>query len=143
MTTASEEKAEQEALPLGAISRTLRRQARTRASSVTPDCPPSPEAVTQRVLAARVTLARITAWLDRPGSLAHAQPPTFARARELHHERASRYNLWTPLRVTRLVWGYLHLLLVKPVLNGLEWATESPLKATGLVILALIIWHWS
>lgn len=143
MTTASEEKAGQEAVSLEAIPDPLRRQARTRASSVTPDCPPSPKVVTQRVLALRVCAARLAAFLDRPGSLAHAHPPTFARARELHHERATRHNLWAPLRIASLTWGYFHLLIIKPALNFTEWVTETPLRFLGAVILAVIIWHWS
>jgi hypothetical protein len=143
MTTASEEKAGQEAVSSEVIPEPLRRQARTRASSIAPGLPPSPQVVTQRVLAVRACVARVAAFLDRPGSLVHAQPPTFARAREQHHEAARRHDVFPVLGHLRLVWGYWHLLLVKPVLNGLEWATESPLKATGLIILFLIIWHWS
>jgi hypothetical protein len=143
MTTASEEKAGQEAVSVEAVPEPLRRQARTHASSVTPDCSLSPEAVTPRVLAVRVMLARVTAFLDRPGSLAHAHPPTFARAREFHHERATRHNLWAPLRVTRLVYGYLHLIVIKPALNFAEWVTETPLRLFGAIVLAVIVWHWS
>jgi hypothetical protein len=73
----------------------------------------------------------------------HAQPPTFARARVLHHERATRHNLWTSLRVTRLAYGYAHLILIKPALNFAEWVTETPLRLAGALVLSLIVWHWS
>lgn len=102
---------------------------------------PSTE-VTQRVRALRGAFLRVTEFLDRPGSLAHAQLPTFARARERHHEAAGRHNA-PVFRVARLAWAYWHLLLIKPALNFLEWVTETPLRFLGAVILAVVIWHWS
>ena len=41
------------------------------------------------------------------------------------------------------MWGYLHVLLVKPVLNFLEWVTETPLRFCAAVILFTVIWFWS
>jgi hypothetical protein len=43
----------------------------------------------------------------------------------------------------RLAYGYFHLIIIKPVLNGLEWVTKTPLRLIGATILALIVWHWS
>ena len=79
---------------------------------------------------------------DRPGSLVHAHPPTFARAAELHHLAAKRHNA-PLLRALRLIWGYVHMVFVKSVLNALEWTTETPLRALGALVLILIIWLWS
>lgn len=118
-------------------------QSAQRVKSVPPIATLPSQAVTERVRALLRSPARIGELLDRPGSLMHAHPPTFARARELHHERAGRHNLWPPLRITRLVWGYFHLIVIKPALNFAEWVTETPLRLCGAVILALVVWHWS
>lgn len=98
--------------------------------------------VTQRVRVAREHLGKLAAYLDRPGSLVHAQPPTFARARELHHHHAGRHAV-PVLKGLRLAWGYFHLLIIKPPLNFAEWVTETPLRLLGATVLALIVWHWS
>jgi len=106
--------------------------------------------VTERARAAGQAAARAAErgsvlaarYLDRPGSLVHAQPPTLARAREQHHEAAARHAV-PVLRFLRLAWGYFHLLLVKPALNGLEWATETPARFTVAVIIGLVVWLWS
>lgn len=97
------------------------------------------ESVTQRARALHRVLARTAEFLDRPESLVHHHPPTFARARERHHEAAGRHSvpLFTALRLT---WGYFHLLLVKPVLNFLEWVTETPLRFSAVIIFCVIIW---
>jgi len=104
------------------------------------------EPVTDRARAAGSALAlaagRAADFLDRPGSLVHAQPPTFARARELHHEAAARHSI-APLRHLRIVWGYGHLLLIKPLLNLLEWVTETPARFLAAVILGAVIFFFS
>lgn len=123
--------------------------ARARASVALPSRAAS-GLVTQRARAAGHAAARTAErgsvlaarYLDRPGSLVHAQPPTLARAREQHHEAAARHN-GALLRCLRLAWGYFHLLLVKPALNGLEWATETPARFTVAVIIGLVVWLWS
>jgi hypothetical protein len=98
--------------------------------------------VTQRARALHRILARTAEFLDRPESLVHHHPPTFARARERHHEAAGRHSV--PLFAgARITWGYLHLVLVKPVLNFLEWVTETPLRFCAAVILCVIVWIWS
>jgi hypothetical protein len=86
--------------------------------------------------------ARTADYLDRPASLAHAQPPTLARARELHHEAAARHDV-PLLRFLRLAWGYFHLVFVKSVLNGLEWVTETPLRFAAAVTVAAVVYFWS
>jgi hypothetical protein len=91
----------------------------------------------------RAAMTRTAAFLDRPGSLAHAHPHSLARARERHHEAAARHTMVPALRVLRLTWGYFHLLLIKPALNFAEWATETPLRFSGLLALGLVIWIWS
>jgi hypothetical protein len=109
----------------------------------TPSAAPLPsKEVTERVRVLREHLGKLAAYLDRPGSLVHAQPPTFARAREQHHEAAGGHN-GLLLRGLRLTWGYAHLLIIKPVLNGLEWVTETPLRCFVAVALAFAVWFWS
>lgn len=108
--------------------------------SVAPPSPASLEAATQRARALRRILARTAEFLDRPESLVHHHPPTFARARERHHEAARRHTTVPLLAGLRLSWGYFHLLVIKPVLNFLEWVTETPLRLSAVVILCVIIW---
>jgi hypothetical protein len=86
--------------------------------------------------------AKAAALADRPGSLVHAQPPTFVQARVSHHVAARQHNA-PLLRALRLIWGYAHMVLIKSVLNALEWVTETPLRAVGALVLILIIWLWS
>jgi len=47
------------------------------------------------------------------------------------------------LGAVRLAWGYAHLLLIKPVLNFLEWDTETPLRFFAAIALVFIVWFWS
>lgn len=104
---------------------------------------PAPEVLAAHGETLRKLLARAAALLDRPGSFAHAHPPAFARAREMHHEAAARYRLWPVVGAARLTWGYFHLLVIKPVLNLAEWVTETPLRFTVAVIAGTVIWYWS
>lgn len=146
MITASEEKAEAEAVAPDAKPETLRRQARTRAISVA--LPPETasatalDSVTERVRQAGEIASKAAALLDRPGSLAHSQPPTFRQAWDRQMECARHYG--TPaVRWLRALWGAVHVLLVKPGLNLAEWVCESPARfVTALAILAAI-WIWS
>jgi hypothetical protein len=146
MTTASEKTGLREAgkaVGPDAMPESLRRQARTCATSVPLPSLDAPVPVTERARAVRLLLARAADYLDRPGSLVHAQPPTFARAREQHHEAARRRAAVPLLAGARLAWGYFHLILIKPVLNFLEWVTETPLRFFAAVILCVIVWIWS
>jgi hypothetical protein len=71
----------------------------------------------------------------------HSQPPTFRQARDRHHECAGHFG--TPvLRWLRLMWGYLHLLAVKPVLNLAEWVTESPARFFVAIAILAVLWIW-
>lgn len=143
MTTVSEEEKEGSApsIPqdpeIKAQSRAYARKRVSRPSLTSPD------PATGRGQALRLAAVRAAAFLDRPGSLAHAHPHSFARARERHHEAASRHTLWTPLRIGRLAWGYFHLIFIKPLLNFIEWWTSAPLTFFGLSLLGLVIWIWS
>ena len=118
-----------------AEARTRERGSETAPASVALD------AVTQGARAVRGTVASGLAVLDRPGSLIHAQPPTFAQARERHHQCAGHYQAGL-MRWPRLAWGYAHLLVIKPALNFAEWVTESPARcAVALaVIVAVRLW---
>ena len=112
-----------------------------RANSVTQADSVALEAVTQSARAAfRFTLAAVAA-ADRAGSLGDAQPPTLRQARAWHHTCAGHYQAGI-LRWPRLLWGYLHLLIVKPVLNGLEWVTASPARAAVAAAVLAVIWIW-
>lgn len=84
----------------------------------------------------------VPASLDRRGSLFDAQPPTFRQARTRHHECADHFQAGL-LRWPRYVWGYFHLLIVKPLLNLAEWVTESPARFFVAVIIVAVIWFWS
>lgn len=142
MTTVSEEAKEGSSPP---VEQEPESTAATRAcarASVTPTAPAAPKAATERARAVRRVLTWTADLLDRPESLVHQHPPTLARAREMHHEAAGRHDA-PVLRVARLLWGYAHLLLVKPLLNGLEWITETPLRFFGALILAVVLWIWS
>jgi hypothetical protein len=146
MTTASEEKAVRQAVSPSDVPVPIRRQERTCATSVPLPSPAALEPVTDRARAAGSALAlaagRAADYLDRPGSLVHAQPPTFARAREQHHEAARRHNA-PLLRGLRIAWGYSHLILIKPLLNLLEWVTETPARFLAAVILGVIVYYFS
>lgn len=143
MTTASEvAREEAEAVAPEPSPEPLRRQARTRASSVTQAASTASQPVTQRVRAAGRALSSSAALLDKPGSLVHSQPPTFRQARDRHHECAHHFEA-ALLRYPRLLWGYLHLLTIKPALNLAEWITETPARFFVALIVAIVIWIWS
>jgi len=79
--------------------------------------------------------------LNKPGSLVHAQPATFAQARDRHHECAGHFG--SPLmKALRLLWGYFHLLAVKPALNLAEWITESPARCFITAAVGAVIWFF-
>jgi hypothetical protein len=138
MTTASEAQRREEEVPSDAGSETLHGQVRTRVSSVAPDFPPSSHPVTERI---RLRARTLAAMLDRPGSLAHAQPPTFRQARDRCHECAGHFQAGL-LRWPRFAWGYLHLLVIMPALYLAVWVTESPARfiVTALIIAAICYW---
>ena len=96
--------------------------------------------VTLRVQVAGV---RVTAAVTRPGSLVHDRLPTFAEAWARQCECARHYKtaMWCPwLRYPRYVWGFIHVCVIKPVLNFLEWLSESPLRLviTAIVLFAIV-----
>lgn len=107
----------------------------TRPSSVTRD------AVTQSAQAACRTMASAVAVLDRPGSLADARPPTLREAREWHHRCAGHYEQ-VFMAAPRLVWGYVHLLIVV-ALRAVEWVTASPARIAVAAGVAAAVWYWS
>jgi hypothetical protein len=110
--------------------------------SVAPASPSSLDAVTQRVRSAGQVASRAVALLDRPGSLVHSQPPTFRQARDRHHECAGHYQALL-LRLPRLAWGYVHLVVVMPVLYLAVWLTESPARFFVAVAAAASIWFFA
>ena len=76
---------------------------------------------------------------EHPGTLLHAQPPTFHQAHARHRECAGHCG-HAVLRLLRLAYGYVHLVFVKAPLNYAEWATDSPLRGTVHVLLGLAVW---
>jgi len=120
----------------------LHGQERTRASSVTPASSISRQAVTQSARLAGQAAVRTLALIDKPGSLVHSQPPTFRQAWDRHLECARHYEAML-LRWPRYVWGWLHLFIVKPLLNLTEWITESPARCAVAAVIGTVIWIWS
>ena len=76
---------------------------------------------------------------EHPGTLLHAQPPTFHQAHVRHRECAGHYG-HPAARTPRLAYGYAHLVFVKAPLNYAEWATDSPLRGAIHVLLGLAVW---
>ena len=112
-----------------------------RAKSLTQPQSVALDVVTQSGRAAfRFTMSVIAA-ADRAGSLADVQPPTLRQARDWHHRCAGHYQA-ALLRWPRLLWGYVHLLIIKPALNGLEWVTASPARAFVAAALLAVAWIW-
>lgn len=83
--------------------------------------------------------ASAAALLEKPGTLLHAQPPTFRQAHVRHRECAGHYGHPAASR-SRAVYGYGHMLAIKAPLNYIEWATDSPLRGTIHVLLGLAVW---
>lgn len=149
MTTVSDNpyvREEGKAVEATALPESLPGQARTCASSVPLPAATALAPVTERARAVAAVAVRAGAkaaeLADRPGSLVHAQPPTFVQARVRHHERARKHQA-PALRYPLLVYGYMHLVLVKSALNFLEWVTETPLRAAAAAVLILLVYFWS
>jgi len=99
--------------------------------------------VTLRVQKAGV---RVAAVVDGPGSLVHDRLPTFAEAWGRQCECARHYKtaMWCPwLRYPRYVWGFVYVCVVKPVLNLLEWLSESPLRFCITAVTVFAIYWFS
>lgn len=112
-----------------------------RANSLTQPSSVALDAVTQSARAAfRFTMSGIAA-IDRAGSLVDAQPPTFRQARDWHHTCARHYSAGL-VRWPRLLWAYLHMLLVAPALRFAEWVTASPARAAVAAVILAVIWIW-
>jgi hypothetical protein len=83
----------------------------------------------------------VLAALDRAGSLGDAQPPTLRQDREWHHRCAGHYEALI-VRWPRLVWGYVHLLIIAPALRFTEWVTKSPPRACVAAAILAVVWIW-
>ena len=141
MTTASEEKKREEEVSPDPGAETLRREARTRASSLTPSSSIALQVVTDSAQGLRRVITSAGAFFDRSDSLADSQPHTFRQARAWHHRCAGEFNALL-LRWPRLAFGYLHMAVVKPALNLAEWVTESPVRCVIALGVYLILRHW-
>lgn len=117
-----------------------RRSAQARESITLPDSVAF-QAVTQSARFLFRGGVSVLAAVDRAGSLPDAQPPTLRQAREWHHKCAGHYQALL-VRWPRLLWGYVHLLLVKPALNGLEWITASPARSAVAAAVLAVAWIW-
>ena len=145
MTTVVEEEREGSSLPAAPEADPIA-QTRACATSLTPDGLPSPGVVTdsiRRTVQVASLAARFGAGLlNKPGSLYFSQPPTFAQARDRHHECAGHFG--SPLlKLLRLAWGYAHLLAVLPPLYLLAWLTESPARLLIAAALSAVIWFFA
>lgn len=98
--------------------------------------------VTVRVRQAGDLAAKTVALLDKPGTLAHSQPPTFRQAHDRHKDCADWFR--TPvMKCLRRAWGWFHLLVILPPLYLLAWVTESPLRLLIAAALITAIWLFS
>jgi hypothetical protein len=144
--TASEEKEEEREVLPGPGPGPLRRQERARASSVTPAELPSPGVVTDSIRrswqVAVLTGTFLAGMLNKPGSLVHAQPPTFAQAWDRHLECARHYDALL-LRWPRYWWGAVHTAVIKPALNFAEVASASPAWLFVTAAVGTLIWYFS
>ena len=113
-----------------------------RARSITLPPAAALTAVTERVRRAGQVASRAAAVLDKPGSLAHSQPPTFVQARDRHHECARHYEA-PILRWPRLLWGWFHLLVIMPVLYLAVWVTESPARFLITAAITAAAWYFA
>lgn len=141
MTTVREEAREGSSL---AVSPEINAEAgaHARASVTLPSALPSAASVTARVRQAGELVSRAGALLDKPGTLVHAQPPTFRQAHDRHRECAAYFQL-PVLRFARRAWGWFHLLVIKSLTGGLDHYTESPLAALIVVAIGVTIWFFS
>lgn len=75
----------------------------------------------------------------RAGAPVTGSLPSLAAQRTRVHEAAAQWE-HRALRHGRIAWGYLHLLAIKPVLNMLEWVTETfpRFAVTGLLVFAAL-----
>ena len=110
-----------------------------RAKSITRTDSIAFQAVTQSARTVFRGAVSAVAALDRAGSLPDAQPPTLRQARAEHHRCAGHYQA-AAMRWPRLLWGYVHLLIIKPALNGFEWVTFSPARSAVVVALFFAFW---
>jgi hypothetical protein len=97
------------------------------------------QAVTQSARALFRGGVSVLAAMDRAGALGDAQPPTFRQAREWHHKCAGHYQALL-IRWPRLLWGYVHLLIVVPSARFYEWVTASPVRLAVAVALFCAFW---
>lgn len=116
-------------------------QSAQRANSITQPSSIAFDAVTQSARFLFRGGVSVLAALDRAGSLPDAQPPTLRQAREWHHKCAGHYQALL-VRWPRLLWAYVHLLIIKPALNGLEWVTASPARTAVAAALLAVVWIW-
>jgi hypothetical protein len=139
MTLSDEAVREGSALPDDAAAESdaeARAQARTsltRPSSIAFD------AVTQSARFLFRGGASVLTAVDRAGALGDAQPPTLRQARAEHHRCAGHYQA-AAVRWPRLLWGYVHLLVIKPALNGFEWVAFSPARSAVAAAVFLAFW---
>jgi hypothetical protein len=115
-------------------------QARAHARAIlAPPTSISLQAITDSAQALRRTFASAATYMDRPGTLVDAQPPTFRQARQEHHRCAAHFNALL-FAWPRLAWGYAHIIAIKAPLYFAEMVSFSPvwLAAGGGQLPALV-----
>ena len=137
MTTVSNGQVPAASLPDLPSAESTRRDAPRRAESV----PQTPADVTHSDASREVRRAQIAARLGLSGaSLLHARPLSLASAWEFHAASASHYSA-ALLRWPRYAWGAVDTVL-KALMYGLGWVSESPARFVVAVAVGLVIWHW-
>jgi hypothetical protein len=128
-----------EGSPPGTIAPDANGQSAQRANSITQPSSIAFDAITQSARFLFRGGVSVLAAVDRAGSLGDAQPPTLRQARAELHRCAGHYQA-AFVRWPRLAWGYVHLLIIKPALNGLEWVTFSPARLAVALAVVAAIW---
>lgn len=83
----------------------------------------------------------LAALANKPGTLAHAQPPTFWQAWDRHKECAGHFSS-DAARVARLAWGVLHVAVLLWPLYLAAWILESPARTVITAALGAAVWYF-
>lgn len=117
-------------------------EAREVPSEVPSELPSPRRRVAERARQAADIGVMLTAMVNKPGTLLHAQPPTFWQAWDRHKECAGHFEM-PVARGARRVWGAAHVAVVLPVIYLFIWVTESPLRTVITAALLTAIWYFA
>lgn len=142
VTTAVPEEVGEGSLPASPSPDSIAEARAQARESLTPEVAGSSSVVTDGIRRAGQGAVRAVALLDKPGSLAHSQPPTFKQAWDRHAECAKHYEALA-VRLPRYWWGCFHLLVIMPPLYLALWLTESPARFLVAAAIIAAVWFWS